>query len=55
MWITELAMNTITADKRIGSHNDVRLTMGTPVQVLMVRKSGHAPADEHPPAGGVEL
>jgi len=30
MWITELAANTITAESRIGSHSDSRLTMETP-------------------------
>src|SRR5256885_530899 len=30
MWITELARNTITAESRIGSHSDSRLTMETP-------------------------
>src|SRR5436309_29476 len=29
MWMTELATNTSTADKRIGSHSDIRETIAT--------------------------
>ena len=30
MWITELATNTNTADRRIGSHSDIKETMSAP-------------------------
>jgi len=43
MWITELATNTITAESRIGSHSDSRLTMETPLVAMWpVQSSGGA-------------
>src|SRR5213080_4182370 len=35
MWITELAMNTTTADTRIGSHSDINGTVGTIFSLLV--------------------
>src|SRR2546421_11722141 len=47
MWITELATNTITAENRIGSHSDSRLTMETPLFFWFgrdVARAGHGGA-----------
>src|SRR5947207_3812401 len=45
MWITELATNTITAESRIGSHSDIKLTIGDSLFLIMSYRSVTWPAD----------
>src|SRR5258706_16457515 len=56
MWMTELAMNTTTAETRIGSHNEARLAIAVPrsTRALIDRRPcPRDPSPELPPDRGL--